>query len=77
MQGLLDWEVFNALIGNADAHAKNLPLLCDRDGRLRLAPLYDLVPTGTLSKHCETAVEKNHMLIDIIAGDNAHPDLGR
>ena len=45
MQGLLDWEVFNALIGNADAHAKNLSLLCDRDGRRRLAPLYDLVPT--------------------------------
>ena len=45
VQGLLDWVVFNALIGNADAHAKNLSLLCDRDGRRRLAPLYDLVPT--------------------------------
>lgn len=45
VQGLLDWVVFNALIGNADAHAKNLSLLCDRDGQRRLAPLYDLVPT--------------------------------
>lgn len=45
VQGLLDWVVFNALLGNADAHAKNLSLLCDRDGRRRLAPLYDLVPT--------------------------------
>lgn len=45
VQGLLDWVVFNALIGNADAHAKNLSLLCDRDGRRWLAPLYDLVPT--------------------------------
>ena len=45
VQGLLDWVAFNALIGNADAHAKNLSLLCGPDGRRRLAPLYDLVPT--------------------------------
>ncbi|MFA7487200.1 MAG: type II toxin-antitoxin system HipA family toxin [Lysobacteraceae bacterium] len=45
VQGLLDWVVFNVLIGNADAHAKNLSMLCDRDGRRWLAPLYDLVPT--------------------------------
>lgn len=45
VQGLLDWVIFNALIGNADAHAKNLSLLCDRDGQRQLAPLYDLVPT--------------------------------
>lgn len=45
VRGLLDSVVFNALIGNADAHAKNLSLLCDRGGRRSLAPLYDLVPT--------------------------------
>lgn len=45
VQGLLDWVVFNALIGNADAHAKNLSLLCDEQGRRWLAPLYDLVST--------------------------------
>jgi len=45
MRGLLDWVVFNALIGNADAHAKNLSLLCGHEGRRSLAPLYDLVPT--------------------------------
>lgn len=48
VQGLLDWVAFNALIGNADAHAKNLALLCDHDGRRRLAPFYDLVPTLVL-----------------------------
>ena len=48
VQGLLDWTVFNALIGNADAHAKNLALLCDHQGRRRLAPFYDLVPTIVL-----------------------------
>lgn len=45
VQGVLDWVVFNVLVGNADAHAKNLALLCDREGRRRLAPFYDMVPT--------------------------------
>lgn len=45
VQGFLDWVVFCATIGNADAHAKNLALLSGRDGRRRLAPFYDLVPT--------------------------------
>ena len=48
VQGVLDWVVFNVLVGNADAHAKNLALLCDRDGRRRLAPFYDPVPTLVL-----------------------------
>ena len=48
VQGLLDWAIFNALIGNADAHAKNLSLLRDIEGRLKLAPFYDLVPTLAL-----------------------------
>ncbi len=37
--------VFNFLIGNADAHAKNISLL-HVDGRVRLAPLYDLISTA-------------------------------
>lgn len=59
VQGLLDWVAFNALIGNADAHAKNLALLCDRDGRRRLAPFYDLVPTLVLP---ESLVERTPAL---------------
>lgn len=43
---LVDWMIFNYLIGNADAHAKNLALLYGSDGRLRLAPAYDLLATG-------------------------------
>jgi serine/threonine-protein kinase HipA len=39
-----DAAVFNFLVGNADAHAKNISLLHQRGG-LRLAPLYDLVST--------------------------------
>lgn len=59
VQGLLDWTVFNALIGNADAHAKNLALLCDRSGSRQLAPFYDLVPTFVLP---ESLVERTPAL---------------
>jgi serine/threonine-protein kinase HipA len=45
VRSLLDWAVFNYLIGNADAHAKNLSLLLLRDGP-RLAPFYDLLNTA-------------------------------
>jgi serine/threonine-protein kinase HipA len=37
--------VFHFLVGNADAHAKNISLLHVRDG-VRLAPLYDVVSTA-------------------------------
>ena len=43
--GLISWTIFNFLIGNADAHAKNLSLLITRDG-VTLAPFYDLVSTA-------------------------------
>lgn len=36
------WVMFNYLIGNADAHAKNLSVLVDDKG-YRLAPFYDLM----------------------------------
>ncbi len=36
------WVMFNYLIGNADAHAKNLSVLVDEAG-YRLAPFYDLL----------------------------------
>lgn len=36
------WVMFNYLIGNADAHAKNLSVLIDENG-YRLAPFYDLL----------------------------------
>lgn len=41
---LLRWSVFNFLIGNADAHAKNLAIIFTSDGP-RLAPFYDLICT--------------------------------
>jgi serine/threonine-protein kinase HipA len=39
---MLQWLLFNTLIGNSDAHAKNLSFLVDANG-MRVAPLYDLV----------------------------------
>jgi serine/threonine-protein kinase HipA len=41
---LLDALIFNAIVGNADAHGKNVSLLYAEDG-VRLAPLYDLLAT--------------------------------
>ncbi len=41
---LLRWTIFNFLIGNADAHAKNLSMLFTDPGP-RLAPFYDLICT--------------------------------
>jgi len=42
---LLNWVVFNYLIGNADAHAKNIALLFTNTGPA-LAPFYDLMCTA-------------------------------
>ena len=41
---LLDAVIFNLIVGNADAHGKNISILYDEDGP-RLAPLYDLLAT--------------------------------
>lgn len=43
-RNIIRWVVFNYLIGNCDAHAKNISILITRDG-FRLAPFYDLMST--------------------------------
>jgi serine/threonine-protein kinase HipA len=45
LESLLRAVTLNVVIGNGDAHAKNFSLLHDRNGALRLAPLYDLLST--------------------------------
>ncbi len=50
---LLDGVLFNYLIGNADAHAKNLAMQVEPGGRLRLAPLYDVLCT-VIYPHLDT-----------------------
>jgi len=45
----IEWIVFNYLIGNTDAHAKNLSLL-HTDTGIKLAPFYDLLSTEVYSE---------------------------
>lgn len=42
---ILNWAIFNAFVGNTDAHLKNLTCLVTSNG-LVLAPLYDLISTA-------------------------------
>ena len=46
MRKLIDAALFNLIIGNADAHAKNFSFLLKPSGDVMLAPLYDLVATA-------------------------------
>ena len=41
----LKWVAFNVLVGNADAHAKNLSMMWSKTG-IRLAPFYDILSTS-------------------------------
>jgi serine/threonine-protein kinase HipA len=45
IERLLDLTTLNVILGNADAHAKNLSLLHESDGQIHLAPAYDLMAT--------------------------------
>ncbi len=45
LEGLLQAVTINVLVGNCDAHGKNLSLLHEPPGTLRLAPLYDMICT--------------------------------
>lgn len=42
---LLIWVAFNVLIGNTDAHAKNVSMIWGKTG-IRLAPFYDILSTS-------------------------------
>lgn len=42
---LIEWVIFNALVGNMDSHAKNLAMVASGRG-MRLAPFYDLLCTA-------------------------------
>ncbi|NQY38000.1 MAG: HipA domain-containing protein [Alteromonadaceae bacterium] len=42
---ILNWAIFNAIVGNTDAHLKNLSCLVTPNG-LMLSPMYDLLSTA-------------------------------
>jgi serine/threonine-protein kinase HipA len=65
---LIQWQVFNYLVGNSDAHAKNLSFLYDQDHTTRLSPFYDLIAIHAWPSHVF-----NHELALSIGGEsNVH-----
>ncbi|GAB3025235.1 HipA domain-containing protein [Bowmanella dokdonensis] len=50
IQQMLDWMSFNLLIGNSDAHGKNISFLVNPNG-ITLAPFYDLVSVLFEAQH--------------------------
>ena len=67
IRDLLNAVIFNLLIGNNDAHAKNYSILYGRDGRGRLAPLYDVV--------CTVYYPEIENKLAMKIGGQANPDL--
>ncbi len=68
---LLDAALFNAIIGNADAHAKNFSLL-SLPGRTELAPLYDLLCTAVypdLSQRFAMKIGRRRTLEEVSPAD--------
>lgn len=69
---LFDAAVFNLIIGNADAHAKNYSLLYRENGSIELAPLYDLLSTvcyPELSPRLAMKIARRHTLGELKAPD--------
>lgn len=64
--------VFTVLIGNSDAHAKNLSLVLDPPGNVELAPLYDTVPTmlfDSLKVRCAMWIGGVHRSLEEVTRD--------
>ena len=69
---LFRWQIFNVLAGNSDGHAKNLSLLLDAQGRIRLAPFYDLVCTRAIehiNENLAFSVGEEHRPARVTASD--------
>lgn len=47
---LLDYSLFHILVGNTDAHGKNVSFIY-RDEAVRLSPMYDVVGTAVYPRH--------------------------
>lgn len=71
LRKLLNAVIFNYLIGNADAHGKNYSLLY-KEGRIQLAPLYDVLCTkiyDALSEDMAMKIGKHHHLDQVTPKD--------
>jgi serine/threonine-protein kinase HipA len=63
---------YTVLIGNADAHGKNLAFLHSDPERIRLAPLYDTVPTALwprLRREAALSIGAQVLLPDVTMDD--------
>jgi len=67
---IVRWALFNMLIGNSDAHAKNFSFFQHRLG-IMPAPAYDLVCTRAYDMGIEMAMAFGNALLveDVVAGD--------
>ena len=70
IRDFLDGQIFNVLIGNADAHGKNYSMLY-HEGQRRLAPFYDLVCTLAWPELSKTPAMKigNYDSLDVFIPD--------
>lgn len=60
VQLFLERVVFNFIIGNGDAHLKNYSVQYDKDGRVDLAPAYDLIASRlVIASEAESAIAIN------------------
>lgn len=73
---LLDWVLYNLIIGNSDAHGKNVSFFVSRAGALTISPFYDLVSVvyeaqqnPKLDKHLAMAIGDNFDVDTISAFD--------
>ena len=60
-QKLVDWLLFNFIIGNHDNHLKNISVIFDGED-YQISPFYDLVSTAAYSYGNEFWGKINHML---------------
>jgi serine/threonine-protein kinase HipA len=79
---LLQAVTLNVLIGNGDAHAKNLSLLHEASGALTLAPLYDLMCTlhygdDRLAMYIDDVRRTNRVTIERLANEAVYWGISR
>ncbi|BAN50130.1 HipA domain-containing protein [Metapseudomonas resinovorans] len=73
---LFNWLVFNILVGNNDAHLKNLSFYVTSDG-VDLAPHYDLLCTAIYSGSTESAPWLDAELVWKVEGMRTHAEVTR
>lgn len=74
LRRLVAAATFTVRIGYADAHRKNLSLLHEPPGVVRLAPLYDTVPTAlspNLPRRAAMTINNRGYLADVTIADIA------